>query len=1335
MKSVLRFGDDRCGLDAVDASVRRRASQLGRCARILPVLSRRRSGSVAVVVCVALGAFLLSSASALASGQRGHVFGFAFGGQGSSAGQFSDPTGVAVSNSTGDVYVADREDNRVEEFETVATAGEPTEEKPIAEFSVPNPKGIAVDNCTNNGVPCTVAEDPSVGDVYVIGATAKVVKTEPSLPDTEVYKFSATGAVLPPHKFTALVEGVAVGTSGELFVYWGPGDAGTVSRLNNAEKNAKPSNTAAPLKETPTSGLGVDSNGDPFIAGIASKEEAGSEALTELVNELEHEKAPVISKLEWGTGKVLVHALDFAPSSGVAVNEFGTEELNDVYVDNLTSVATFGPDEHASSPGEGEGDLLQRFTAPGLKHGAGLAVDPANGAVYVADEANNVVDVFEPEPAGRPTVEALAASDDEGSRILSAEIRPTGSDTHYHFEYGHASCASGCTSTASTDIGGGFGVGEAAAELPAGLEPGTYHYRVVAENGSGEVKSAEQTFEVVAASDGLLDGRGWEMVSPPNKGGAEPETINREGGRIQAAANGDAFTFVADGPMPTNREPEGVRNPELTQIFSTRNREPGHETWESQDLTTPNATGGGTAVGEPPEFEFFSSSLALALVNPFPDETGPFQIPRLAPPLAGETAGEQENTIYLRDNRPLLPEAAEAESYAKAQKNGELMEPQNPGYLPLVTKLNEPGPKYGRELLAEGLRPSAATEDLSHVVFRSEKANSGLYEWTGNEDEQGTLQPVSVLPASEGGALVPTTPPQAGLGGGQGDKDATVDVRHAISSDGSLVVWTLAVGGTHLYLRDTQLKETVQLSAPGEADAVYQTASADGSKIYFTDTQRLTPESGAIEGEPSQPDLYVFEPEVTGGHLSGKLTDLTPPEQGGRAADVLVAQEASNGVLGATEKEETVDAEPLGSYVYFVANGALASGANRGHCGIHAKPRPAGTTCNLYVRHFNSITKEWEPTKLVAALSAEDAPDWGDTETAGNLAFMTSRVSPDGRYVAFMSKRRLTGYDNEDVSGKGRQDEEVFLYDALHENLVCASCNPSGARPTGVFDTRSPSGEGVGLVIDRSGIWSAVTTAGTSLDHWLAGSIPGWTTEDIQRSLYQSRYLSNSGRLFFNSADPLVPIAQPTRTETIEKTPEQVGVENVYEYEPPEIGACHEEAGCVGLVSSGTSEHESAFLDASENGNDVFFLTAAEIAPQDVDSNFDIYDAHVCEVAAPCPAAPKAKPSECEGEACQGTVPPPEPGANASGTSINLGTSNLSGKGGVLPTIETKPGPTTTKPLTRAQKLTKALKSCRTKYKQKSKESKRTACEKQAKKKYGPIKPSATKSSVTGAGR
>ncbi len=47
----------------------------------------------------------------------------------------------------------------------------------------------------------------------------------------------------------------------------------------------------------------------------------------------------------------------------------------------------------------------------------------------------------------------------------------------------------------------------------------------------------------------------------------------------------------------------------------------------------------------------------------------------------------------------------------------------------------------------------------------------------------------------------------------------------------------------------------------------------------------------------------------------------------------------------------------------------------------------------------------------------------------------------------------------------------------------------------------------------------------------------------------------------------------------------------------------------------------------------------------------------------------------------------------------------------------------TTKP-TRAQQLAKALKTCRTKYKTKKTKRKRIACEKTARKHYGPKKPS-----------
>ena len=164
------------------------------------------------------------------------------------------------------------------------------------------------------------------------------------------------------------------------------------------------------------------------------------------------------------------------------------------------------------------------------------------------------------------------------------------------------------------------------------------------------------------------------------------------------------------------------------------------------------------------------------------------------------------------------------------------------------------------------------------------------------------------------------------------------------------------------------------------------------------------------------------------------------------------------------------------------------------------------------------------------------------------------------------------------------------------------------------------------MLVDQPGTWSG---------HWLAASLVGWTPSDLTHALRQPRYLSNSGRLFFNSSDALVPS-------------DINGTEDVYEYEP-EGRSCGSEseslsevfkpangseaAGCVALISSGTSSRESAFLDASglgpggEEGEDVFFLTAAQLTEQDVDSAFDIYDAHICSAISPCSKPPAGAPA------------------------------------------------------------------------------------------------------------
>jgi hypothetical protein len=202
--------------------------------------------------------------------------------------------------------------------------------------------------------------------------------------------------------------------------------------------------------------------------------------------------------------------------------------------------------------------------------------------------------------------------------------------------------------------------------------------------------------------------------------------------------------------------------------------------------------------------------------------------------------------------------------------------------------------------------------------------------------------------------------------------------------------------------------------------------------------------------------------------------------------------------------------------------------------------------------------------------------------------------------------------------------------------------------------------------------------------------------------------------LFFDSADALVP--QDTN-----------GKEDVYEYEPPGVGSCTSSAatfsaaqsGCIGLISSGTSSRESAFLDASETGGDVFFLTAASLVKQDVDTAFDVYDAHECTGVSPCLEAEPSKPGGCDSEAsCRGaSTPPPAFSAPTSTT--------FSGAGNVVPAQQALPFKTTVKPKTRAQLLASALKSC----KKKKSKAKRLACERQARKKYAPKSKKSAKSS------
>jgi hypothetical protein len=275
-------------------------------------------------------------------------------------------------------------------------------------------------------------------------------------------------------------------------------------------------------------------------------------------------------------------------------------------------------------------------------------------------------------------------------------------------------------------------------------------------------------------------------------------------------------------------------------------------------------------------------------------------------------------------------------------------------------------------------------------------------------------------------------------------------------------------------------------------------------------------------------------------------------------------------------------------------------------------------------------------------------------------------------------------------------DQEVFLYDAARETLTCTSCNPSGAKPHGVLDQQH-AGEGEGLLAERAGVWRGQV---------LAGSLPTWAYTSSRQALYQPRYLSDQGRLFFNSPDQLVPLPAG----------EQYGFKmNVYQYEPSGLGSCANPAGCVSLISSGTSDRESAFLDASADGSSAFFITRSQLVSVDHDTALDLYNARVCSAQSPCIQSPAANPRPCEtSETCRPSPTPPA-------TFQTPLSASVSGSGNETKVINRSPetGKPKPKPCTsRACKLKAALKKCHKIKKRK----KRQACERAARTRYGPKK-------------
>jgi hypothetical protein len=408
----------------------------------------------------------------------------------------------------------------------------------------------------------------------------------------------------------------------------------------------------------------------------------------------------------------------------------------------------------------------------------------------------------------------------------------------------------------------------------------------------------------------------------------------------------------------------------------------------------------------------------------------------------------------------------------------------------------------------------------------------------------------------------------------------------------------------------------------GRMANVENAISDDGTRVYWTDSGPERTGAGKVylRLEPS-------EPQSASGCEAGKA--CTVPVSQEKSEDdsrfLVATPDGSKALFEVTEGSKagnlyefrlgastrTIAGEVLGlagasedlSKVYFVSEEALEGAA------VEGEP-------NLYLKEGNKET-------FIAELSEQDSDAGADflSVTAPKPVYHAARASADGSTLAFVSNADLTDYDNTDQE-TGEQLSEVYVYEAGSAGPACVSCSPGRARPLGR---------------------EVKVTVSDPASVAMAATLPMATT-----MLHAPRAISADGsRLFFNSFDPLLP--RDTNSAADLYMWESASDKAACAALGAELYVAAAD-GCISLISTGESPEDSEFLDASANGDDVFFITNASLLPQDP-GLFDLYDARV---GGGFPPPPVPAP-DCLGETCKPAAAAPSDPSPASSTYVGPG--------------------------------------------------------------------------------
>jgi hypothetical protein len=802
--------------------------------------------------------------------------------------------------------------------------------------------------------------------------------------------------------------------------------------------------------------------------------------------------------------------------------------------------------------------------------------------------------------AKAPKVQTLGSSRRTDTSVsLRGLVDAEGSPTNYRFEYGPAGGSFDHHVPVPDAEGGSGNSSQLQVQDVADLVPDTaYHYRIVATNSAGTAVGEPVTFRTKPAEPlpEPPDGRGYELVSPPDKLSGVGIGIWYQGPSTSALAGipareGDRFVVQSTfGSVLSEGDFEFAEDSVLAE------RTP--QGWVSKSSASRRAHGNHTLV-------------FLDLVAATPD--------------LSELAFMDTGLKLFAEQEDWIKEDAGGVLYMRDWQSGkwELFGPtegtqEGNFQAPMITDDGKTMVAFSatRGLLGAG-DPTVGLPTGVTNVFVDELPDtpSDVFPGAGERAIANVCTPGTQIPlrVDVGGTFKQGA--QACTDSLISQQGATLgaDTDGVVTGDGSRMFFMSPTTGSsctgtgpgtacppQLYVRQridedtvmtrwiSQTEVTQSNGASADQDALlvgqvdFEGASEDGDKVFFTTPSPLTaddpnglgqaPAGGVVSGAASQAswDLYMYDmPDAPGADpADGELTRISAgPSGSGDCNSISGAGSESIGSLRYVSDD--------GSQLYFACSGPLEGVPLPDDGTITSaggSPSDADAV-NLYaydaskpaVQRWRFVARLPRTTPLGGCASQSVRPG-NPISMANNQSptlliesFSCVRGNSDGSFVTLFTDGRLTADDPDASSG------DIYAYDAVQDELTRITApqggvggtypclvNPSGPRCYG------DDGIGPAVILRHPKLGVAETPDG-------------------------------SQTVFFESRSRLIPADRDAAYD-------------VYQWRDGELS----------LISTGNSDTDGAFYAGSDRtGQNVYIATRDRLTWQDRDAVLDVYTARV----------------------------------------------------------------------------------------------------------------------------